>query len=502
MSRLVGFSRLSSSEIFQRVAAGADVATLPGDFVAIDESSDEIRIATSALSAIPYFYGISRDGKNFAHGTNVFVCARALGNGWRWNDRAVHCLARFQHTLGEDTLHRDIHRVPPASVITFREGRLDIRRSSFWERNIEAANRFDAAEAISLVNEITAEIIEDKPVVISLSAGFDSRVLLSSVLAQGGKPTVATMGSDSATDVKIAGAIARKFSLEHRIVSLAPADYFKHARDIVRLTSGTKTADNWHTYLFARALTEFSDNAVHLAGSNGEYVRSYYFDKGILASGSRLAPRFLAELLLRTKDSRRRRIPLPVISGVLADKDAEKQASRIMSDLLLPAGGWLNTLDHFYSLQRVRHFIGNGLALYNAVLPTASPFLDYRFIALARAMPRRLKLNSRFLRRAISENVPELLDFPTDDSGISMRQSDRTFYWLRSRPSTGFNIFGQVADSEEGKSIIIESPHLDRFLDKRARELVISKKLRPLAGLLMALHFASEEAKRCSEVTV
>ena len=492
--KLFGISPLPAAEIFQRVRAGQDVATLPGDFVVIDEGDDQsgVAIATSALSVIPYFYGLSSDGTRFVHGPNVFHCARELGCGWRWNDRAVHCLALFQHTLQDDTLHADIHRVPPASVLTFRNGKLDIRRSNFWDRKVEVEPAFDVGKAVRPVNEITAEIIGDKKVFVSLSAGFDSRVLLSSVLALGARPIVGTMGSDAATDVKIAGAIARKFSLEHRVVRLKPEDYLNCAPEIVRLTSGTKTADNWHTYLFVKGIGRL-DNTVHLAGSNGEFVRSYYFDKGILASASQCAPTSIAELFLRLKDSRRRRLPLLMSEGVLADERLAKQALNLMANSLPNGGGWLTALDCFYALQRVRHFIGNGLALYNSVIPTASPFLDYRFVATSRRMPRRLKLNSCFHRRIIAENTPALLDLPADESGVPMRSSDRPGYWIKQRPTVGFNMFGEFADSDAGKSILIESPHLDRFLDRRAREAVCQQKIRPLAGLLISLHFASDE---------
>ncbi len=495
----VGYSSLKPEEILRRVVQGEDVTNFSGDFVVTGEIAREkgskIVIASSALAAIPYFYGLSSNGERLVHASNVFECVCKSGLGWEWNDRAVMCLALFQHTLQDDTLHPKIHRIPHSSVFTFEAGKLSVRSFDPWRKRQDDTDTFDVHKAVRVVNEITGEIIQNRNVLISLSAGFDSRVLLSSVLANGRKPLVATMGSNDATDVRIAAAIAREFELEHRIVSLDPADYLKHATDIVRLTSGTKTADHWHTHLFGLGLS-LDDNTVHVAGSNGELVRSYYFDKGMLASGSQWAPKILADVMMRLKNGSRRRLPFGVAGGILADRRLASGALDLMSRSLPDTRGWLNSLDRFYSVQRVRHFIGNGLALFNSAIPTVSPFLDQRFIARAQAMPRRLKLNSRFHRRVILQNVPKLLEFPTDETNTPMRLSNKPGYWLGSKPVTSYSVFGRLADSGDAKSIVVDSPHLDRFLDRRSRETIAEKKQRNLSGLLLTLHFASELTAR------
>ena len=89
-------------------------------------------------------------------------------------------------------------------------------------------------------------------VVLSLSGGFDSRVLLSRLLYHGARPVVGTMGFPSSTDRIVATLIAKAFNLEHRVVELQVSDYLLFAKEIVRLTGGTKTANHWHTYIYTR----------------------------------------------------------------------------------------------------------------------------------------------------------------------------------------------------------------------------------------------------------
>ena len=490
---LHGYSSLSPEEILSQIKNGTDVARMPGDFVmAAEEGHDGQRrviIATSAVSALPHFYYISPDRNNFEHGSNVFECARRAGLDWKWNDRAVVSLALLQHTLDSDTLHPDILRIPAGSILEFRPGKFEIRSSNYLRSGEE---RFDVLRAVQCVNQVTSELIAGEKVAISLSAGYDSRLLLSSVLREGHTPLVATMGSLGSTDVRVATAIAKTFSLQHNVVELSAGDYFRHARKIVRLTGGTKTADHWHTYLFIHN-AGFPPDAVHLAGANGELVRTYFFDKGILARLSEKAPAHCAAFFLRLKNRAQKRIPLRRAAGVLADPSFIRNAFRQMCDSSSHGDGWLDALDEFYTWQRVRHFIGNGLALYNAVIPTRSPFLDVRFLSIARNMPRRLKLCNRFHRHAIAVNEPRLLEFPVDDGNVAMANEAIPFYWLRTAPVTGYSVFAEAADSKEGRAIIIESKHLDRFLDRRSRESVARNQMRSLAGLLISLHFTVEE---------
>src|SRR6266480_965938 len=111
---LHGYSPLSAEEILARLQSGDPVAELAGDFVLIwednSESEPSVLLASSAISAIPYFYYVSPDRRSLWHGTNIFDCIRQRGLEWQWNDRAVVSLALFQHTLGADTLHPDICR--------------------------------------------------------------------------------------------------------------------------------------------------------------------------------------------------------------------------------------------------------------------------------------------------------------------------------------------------------------------------------------------------------
>jgi len=186
---------------------------------------------------------------------------------------------------------------------------------------------------------------------------------------------------------------------------------------------------------------------------------------GLAALVADALPRSLSAHFWRYKYSPNRRLRLPALDRLRETQHACTFADIPPSiDASEPTtAGFLDRLDLFYACHRMRHFIGNRLALYHAAIPTRSPFLDASFVRMGAGLSRRWKLSSRFHRHLIARFCPRLLDFPTDDTITSMAQHDRPLYWLRARPTCDFNIFSQVLELPETKALLLESPHLDQF---------------------------------------
>ena len=492
-----GFSSWEPDRLWQALRSGQPPSALPGDFVLMAEGHANGLPATvlvsSVVSALPYFYWAAADRQNFAHAPTVFQVWRQAGIAWQWNDRALQCLPLLQHTLGDDSLHADIKRIPPAAVVVHRPGSLKIVCEPFWETLFDNTTPTDPESAAASFETTLTETIGREPMALSLSAGYDSRVLLAGALHLGVKPLLGTMGRAQDTDRRIAARLAQEFGLEHRIVELDPRQYLKEAARIVEITSGTKPANHWHTHLFIRQV-QFPAGCTHLAGSNGEFVRTYFFDKGLAALIADPLPRSLSALFWRYKYGPERRLRLPALNRL-----RENQHTCAFADIppLLDASEpttarFLDRLDLFYACHRVRHFIGNGLALYHAAIPTRSPFLDASFVRMGAGLPRRWKLSNRFHRHLIARFCPRLLDFPTDDTATSLAQHDRPFDWLRARPSCDYNLFGQVLALPETRALLLDSPHLDQFVPRPQRQEAYTRRLQPLLAVLLTLHFAAE----------
>jgi asparagine synthase (glutamine-hydrolysing) len=293
------------------------------------------------------------------------------------------------------------------------------------------------------------------------------------------------MGHEQATDVKIAKKIAQDLGLEHRVVSLQVDDYFDENTidKIIHATSGTKTLANWHTYIYVKKLAFPSDH-IHYVGSNGELARSYYLDKGIITKALQLFDFGLFNQYFSLKLKKGDNYVLSSIN----DQVKREQVLKIIASTC-PALAASDKLDYFYTFQRVRNFIGNGIALYNLNIAAESPFLDERFIRLGFGLKRKWKLNSLFHKMAIQKLYTKLLEYPNTESTNHIRSYDTNFYWTKSESSVGYNITPKIFENKTMKASVMDSNELKPWISSSEREdLFNQKKYRTLSFLVMLQH--------------
>jgi asparagine synthase (glutamine-hydrolysing) len=433
------------SAIFStRGAAG--LGNLQGEYVIVistlaDEPGTRAQtwIVSSANGAVNYFYTVHQS--RFYHADTLAGIVDAAEMRWEWNWRTLADILLLEHSLEHDTLHPSIHRMPPASILHWDGDRIHMETRP-WE-SLYPMKRATPDEAVEALNRETAKWLTDETV-ISMSGGFDSRVLLSSMLKLGHKPRAfLTVGSAGSTDVEVSRAIANRFGIPIEVVGLDPADYIRYGPEISRLTNGTLTAGNWHVFIYeAKATTNLS--SAFILGTNGEFVRSYLADYGIVtAIGDTLAP----STAMRTFWSRRVKpwLSPSELAGCNADLAEEFSESgrqtRIERLCKLCTPPLSQGLDRFYLEQRVRNFMGNGLRLYSAHAAWRTPFLGREWTVLAWNLPRHWKRGNNWHRYALTRNEPALLDFPEEHVGTYVREKAPSFYWTRfrkRRPAVGY----------------------------------------------------------------
>ena len=282
-TNLIGYSSLEPKDLAAEIAAGCKPSQLPGDFILIVEGKREDRLPyvaliTSAVCAIPYY--IYQLNNRFVHGLNVFEVVEKAKIAWKWNNNALNSLALLGFCLGNDSLHQDVQRVNPACIYYYSQ-QLNIIKDTFPTDIFNSGDRISLDDALREYNRVCDRYYSDR-VCLSLSAGYDSRVLLASLLKRGIKPIVGTEGSPDSEDVQIASAIAKDLALEHRLIKLTENDFVKSADTVVEATSGEVLLNAaWGAFLFLQQV-QFPKNMLHLAGTNGELFRTFYFDFGIL----------------------------------------------------------------------------------------------------------------------------------------------------------------------------------------------------------------------------
>ena len=434
--QLIGHADLDETEMLSRfVAEGPESLTrLPGEYVLSIAGNGEQYLISSPFGVAQYYYAIS--GNRLVGADTMAGVLSEANLPWRWNWTAVADLMMFLHLLGTETLHPNVHRVPPGSTLHFRDGSLRTRSHHTWDAP-ERDPYTTPHDALKTLNESLARSCSGKPV-LSLSGGFDSRVLLSGLLRQGIRPTLLTMGFELSTDVAIVRKIASDFSLPLLCVEIEHDDYFRYGPTIVRLTDGTKNAVDWHTFIYV-AKAEIEPESTLVVGTCGEIARSFYLDRGIASLLSNSVPGstwlFWKAKLVKWMTSR---FPDDLTGAFRPELgrefDSEAQTRRLQRLVASSPGGLLEGLDRFYLEHRVPNFYGNGLRLYSATTRTRAPYLDLAWARAVRSLTRRWRLGSSWHRFAIGENCPELLEYPVEsevDRGYSqMHRRARPLYWV------------------------------------------------------------------------
>ncbi len=482
---LSGFSVLTENELLLKITTDPDFSAL-GDFVfslhgKIKEEEITL-IYSTELAAIPWYY--SYTDQQFHHGSNVFDVWKKNGQTWQWNETALYAINNLDHSVGDHTIHKEIKRVPPNCTLIYFRNELTISKRVESLKSKSSAVTID--KAIYDFDIIMKDYLTDrnKNYFLSLSAGFDSRLLLAAMLKNEIRPFVATMGYNDSTDVKIAAAIAKDFGLRHENFTLHKNDYFDQQKinNIIRLTSGTKPMRHWHTFFFIEHFRNL-ENTLHFAGSNGELIRSYYFDKGIISKMLNFSGTFGFEMAIRAKLKRGDNVVIPSLK--------KEQNHNQVSDIFLndaPDLAFMSRLAYSYSNQRVRHFTGKGLALYNHSLKTISPFLDKRFLEIKNALPQKFTLNNLFHKHCIHHLCPELMKYPNSENSTSINDYNSNTYFLKKPVFKDYNMAGVLIKEEAVRNIIFESRYLDQWLTNNDRQGIWNAQNERTISFLVTLH--------------
>lgn len=429
--RVLGYCDQSEDSIKRIFHSGRKhmLGNLGGEYTLICSSPDEVVIVTSMIGALHYYYYYN--GTRFEHGEDVIEITRRLGIDWEWDWESVGDICEQENLTENRTLHKYIKRVPPGTILSFGD-KLLLHTTNFLDSITESSS--DPIDALNVFNNETKRWITRDPY-LSLSGGFDSRVILSSMLSQQIYPTVVTLGDDQSSDVRVAREISESYGLQHIRVVLDFRDLLENGERIARITNGTKPACHWHTYLYPKK-AEIPRDESFFVGTLGEFARSYYFDKGILSLLLNDSGPGAQEKFWKLKLNRHRTFAdeeQVYLSGdLLRQVNRQGLETRAKRNARLSRGTLLSGGTRYYLEQRVPNFYANGIRMYNDSGQWRSPFHNTEWLQLIWGLGEQWKLGSNWHRLAIQRNFSSLLDFP-EEKGLNKKKMLRKappFYWL------------------------------------------------------------------------
>jgi hypothetical protein len=390
------------------------LCTAPGQYVITVEDESAVIIITSISGIVPYFYTV-REGHIF-HADTVAEVFRRSAMPWSWNFRALADFLMLDHTVGTDTVHADIIRTSPGSVVAFSGGQL---RTSFQRSFSDRSIDFALSDIVAGLQHEVLRWWRPETDVLCMSGGFDSRLLLAVLLRAGERPDLLVCGHETSFDRTVARDIAQRFGLKLQECQVTASDFVQARKAVALRSNGTLPLTHWPGVLFAR----YASHRRLVLGFNGEAVRSYFDDRGLLSwlrSGLPSTGRAAERIWLR-RSPRLTPAELEALNPRLAQHlHADSWPDRIQR-LMQPSLSLGDALDEAFVSVRSPSKTGADLSAISAYTQWVAPFCSAFWSRLPHHLSRRWKLGTRLHRRLIAIFQPELLGFPeeTNPSGTT-----------------------------------------------------------------------------------
>ena len=237
-----------------------DAALLHGHFSLIYKDSEKTILITDKIRSIPLSFSVVNYTFYIAEEGHELL---AKNNEIFQNDLGVACFEMCGYTIGGHSLYRNISVLRAGEILTIKNQTHSV--SKYYSYTPWNSSNKTYVEFQDLLEQVTLKIfknlilsIEGRQIVVPISGGVDSRLVLSSLKKLGYTNVVCfSYGKKNNFEAKIGRAVAEKIGFPWHFVSLSRSSIKKHIQSKV-YQRYLKFSDNFSSLPF------FQDNfAIH-----------------------------------------------------------------------------------------------------------------------------------------------------------------------------------------------------------------------------------------------
>ena len=200
------------------------LASLHTPFAAavLDEVGGRAWLISDRRSQYPIFYRVRGAHLDFSTLASAFAGGP---DGARFAPQWLYETLYFNYPVMETTFYRDVHRLPPASILSWNraDGKIGI---DSYAPPFDRPERFVCGrDALDLAHDVFSKAAADcyrthQPIAVALTAGFDSRAALAYAPPPGEADLLTfTYGQPGCYDLNEAAAIAKTLGLDHMAIT-------------------------------------------------------------------------------------------------------------------------------------------------------------------------------------------------------------------------------------------------------------------------------------------
>ncbi|MEV7968084.1 asparagine synthetase B family protein [Sphaerisporangium sp. NPDC088356] len=251
----------------------------------IDEPG-AVTLHTGAFGLIDVYYLSDGDAIYFAGAIEPLLALARRPYEVNWDAWAA--ILKLTYPLLEDTPYREVRRLPGSTALIWSRSARRItveKRTPRWVREEPFDRGVTAGDIVALLHE-ALKPFDDRPLLVPVSGGYDSRLLASVATARKMDVESWTTSPDDGldNDIDFARYITRELGISHRIVPQDPAAYPDEARWAARRLEYLTSHHAWYSP-FAREVHKAGRAVVDgLAG--GPLMKNFLITADAVGAGS------------------------------------------------------------------------------------------------------------------------------------------------------------------------------------------------------------------------
>ncbi len=185
-----------------------------GLVIIINDSKNTITIYNDIYGAYPLFLE-SKNNQKIVRNYFDFDKSKKL------NEFAIVQLIHFNHILGSNTLNKEVERIKGGQVIEINADGISTTNYFSWNDFLSEINTPISESTEELMNEaINETVLSESQPVLTLTGGFDSRLLFALLRSKTDQFSTITWGAAKNDQTSKAKAIAKAFKINHQEIEL------------------------------------------------------------------------------------------------------------------------------------------------------------------------------------------------------------------------------------------------------------------------------------------
>lgn len=382
------------------------ISEIKGNFsgFVFNKKTDVLHLFTDHVGSKNIFYFFDDERKNLIFGSELKIIVtimRKLGYIPSLSEIGAYCLLTFGFMIGDNTLVKEIKRIPPGSILTYSNGQITLEEYYKISSTPEITDCEDVIvkkldslflEAIKL--EYEKDLEYNYSHIATLSGGLDSRMNVLSAKKLGYSDILCLCFSQSNyLDEKIAKKIASEHGFDFIFHALDNGIYLKDIEKPVSMNDGLVFYAGAAHLLNSISLLEWDRLGILHTGQAGEIF------KGVILSGPR---------------------HIPVSSDTIKHGAySTKLIHRLPQNLIDTLNNYENSeICEVY--ERGVHGVFNGYRMIEHFTEYSSPFLDRDFLDYAIKIPPQLRYQSKIYLKWINTQSPEAAVYRWELTGVEI----------------------------------------------------------------------------------